>query len=345
MDTKLGDVLPQSPLKRSCCCCCSVFLFVFIILFGPASVIQLERLHFGLAKNGVTGVVDMENPMSPGRYYLGFWMEMVSFPSTLNTIEFSTEAPEEGVHHLSVLRSRDKDGKRIYLDVSVQYRLLQADVGKIYKEMLTFYEDVLISELRNSLAIACNKFAISDAWDNHDKVISIMQEACQDALTPRMAECWGLQLWGIRLESKYEAALVKTQVRKQAQETERNRKFHTVVRAETQVMLAEYRKNKTIIEAGGEAQKFLIEQEAVATATQNLIEMESQSVKLVKDIVVVNRTQQFMTEAELIEYQKYIMLAKKTGTNFIIHSGEDALEAVNAQAFKEIAAGKLIADP
>ena len=41
------------------------------------------------------------------------------FISALPRIEFSEEKPEEGVQHLSVLRGRDRDGKRIYLDVSV----------------------------------------------------------------------------------------------------------------------------------------------------------------------------------------------------------------------------------
>eukprot|EP00913_Durusdinium_trenchii_P001960 g1813.t1 len=105
-------------------------------------------------------------------------------PDPPHQIEFSEEKPEDGVQHLSVLRGRDKDGKRIYLDVSVQYRLSKDKVGQIYKEklscscanegvgvlqlrMLTFYEDIYISELRDALSKACNYFAIADAWESY----------------------------------------------------------------------------------------------------------------------------------------------------------------------------------
>ena len=58
---------------------------------------------------------------------------MIQFPSHLFTIEFSDEKPEEGVDHLSVLKTRDKTGKRIYLDISVQVLLAESDVGMLYK--------------------------------------------------------------------------------------------------------------------------------------------------------------------------------------------------------------------
>eukprot|EP00931_Biecheleriopsis_adriatica_P008125 TRINITY_DN109354_c0_g1_i1.p1 TRINITY_DN109354_c0_g1~~TRINITY_DN109354_c0_g1_i1.p1 ORF type:complete len:343 (+),score=64.46 TRINITY_DN109354_c0_g1_i1:87-1115(+) len=341
MDTRLKDVVPENPLARICCGCSLLLGIILISLFAPASVIQLDRLHFGLAKNGVTGVVDMATPLAPGRYYLGFWMEIITFPSTLNTIEFSDEKPEEGVQHMSVLRSRDRDGKRIFLDVSVQYRLMQNSVGTIYSNMLTFYEDVFISELRNELAIACNKFAIDEAWTDYDKVTQIMQTACENALSPHKAECWGLQLWGIRLESKYEQALIKTQVRKQAQITEENRKRHSLVRAETQVMLAEYKKNKTIIEAQGEADRFLITEEAKANASNNLIDAQAKSAEIVRRIVQVAKDNATMNDDQMVEYLKWIMLQRMTDTNFIIHSSNDKLSGVNAKALGELAKSTL----
>merc|ERR1719247_605568 len=123
MELTFADTVPESPCGIvSSCCGCLVFTTLFI-LFVPCYVWQVDRLHFGLAKNKVTGYVDLDNAYMPGRYWVGFWTEFIHFPSTLNTIEFSNEEPEKGVKHLSKLLSRDKDGKKIFLDVSIQYRL------------------------------------------------------------------------------------------------------------------------------------------------------------------------------------------------------------------------------
>jgi len=337
--TTVEDVAPETPGQLCCCCCCSVCWFVFIILMIPAGFIEVTRLNYALAKNGVNGVVDMENPMTEGRYYLGFWSQAILFPNTLQTIEFSEERPEEGVQHLSALRGRDRDGKRIFLDVSVQYILTKDKVGAIYQDMLTFYEDIYISELRDSLSKACNFFAIAEAWENYTNVVSIMQSSCETALTKFHATCWGLQLWGIRLESKYESALIRTQVRKQAQRTEQNRKLHTVVRAQTEVLLASYRRNKTVIEAQGEADRYLIEEEAKATAEQKWMDAQAQAVEIVKNTVKINNVTE-MTSEQLIKYQQLVMLNNKTDTNFII-KGTSILDVSRAREIKQLAQGSL----
>mmetsp|Transcript_70795 Transcript_70795/g.166122 ORF Transcript_70795/g.166122 Transcript_70795/m.166122 type:complete len:356 (-) Transcript_70795:95-1162(-) len=339
-DTRLEEVAPQTPLQLFCCACCSVFWFAFILLVFPLSFVEVSRLNYALAKDSVTGVVDMETVWTEGRYYLGFWTEAILFPSTLRTIEFSEEKPEEEVQHLSVLRSRDMDGKRIYLDVSVQYLLMQDKVGNIYNEMLTFYEDIYISELRDQLSKACNRFAIEDAWLNYTQVIDLMTEACTQALSTYHATCWGLQLWGIRLEPKFEAALIRTQVRKQGQRTEENRKRHTVVRAETEVRLAEFRKNKTIIEADGEAQRYLIQQEALATAEANYMDAQAKSLEIVRNIVKV-RNETEMSNDQLIRYQKLLMLQNKTNTNFLVQGTAASFEAAAARSVKQLGQGTL----
>lgn len=295
---------------------------------------QVDRLHYGLHKDGVSGVVDLHNVLSPGRYYVGFWSQIILFPSYLFTIEFSNEKPEEGVDHLSVLQTRDTTGKRIYLDISVQVRLYEKEVGKLYKEMLNQYTSVFTSELRDALAKAANQFEISEAWTNYREVTGILTEACRTALKPRHAECWSLQLWGITLESKYEAALIKTQVKKQAQRSEEERKRHSIVRAETNVILAQYKKEQTIIEANGTAEQFLIEQAAIAGAERNLIKAQANATNIVKTLVTLPSKNKSMNDFQAIEYMKRIMIHNKTDTNFLVHAGDDPLTAINAQAYR-----------
>lgn len=336
LDTKLGDVAPDTTHGLCCTGTCSILLLIFVILLGPSSVGQVNRLHFGLRKNGFTGEVDLDTVHQPGRYYVGFWNNIIQFPSYLFTIEFSDENPEDGVDYLSVLQTRDQEGKRIMLDISVQVLLNEKHIGTMYKEMLTSYKSVFTAELRHNLAKAGNLFKIEEAWTDYDKVLGALTQACEEALAPRHAECWALQLWGIRLEPKYEAALIKTQVKKQAERTEQQRSRTKVVRAQTNVILAEFKKNKTIIEANGTAQKFLMENEAMAKAESNIINAQANATQLVRSIVKLDSEGHEMTEQQAIEYMKRVMIKNMTSTNFLVLGRDPPLNAINAQAYKNL---------
>eukprot|EP00933_Yihiella_yeosuensis_P084161 TRINITY_DN98554_c0_g1_i1.p1 TRINITY_DN98554_c0_g1~~TRINITY_DN98554_c0_g1_i1.p1 ORF type:complete len:343 (-),score=77.64 TRINITY_DN98554_c0_g1_i1:158-1186(-) len=335
--TKVDDVIPKSGGGFLCCLCGSVTTFILVILFGPATVTQLGQFKIGLAKHKFTGVVDFEHVFEPGRYWIGFWKEFIEFPTTLQTIQFSDERPEDGVQQLSVLRSRDKEGKQIFLDISVQYRLMPKMVGQVYKEMTNMYEDVYISELRDVLSKAGNKFKVSEAWENYNSVTKLMHDSCIAALKPRHADCWGLQLWGVRLESTYEQALIRTQVRKQAQRTEEKRKVHAEVRAKTQVLLAEFRKNITIVQSQGTAKVFRIEREAKAKAEQALIQAQADSIQLAKELIVLpNNNTLRMTDQQLIRYQRLLMLSEAQQTEMVVHPAGSYLEAVNIKSASDL---------
>merc|ERR1719221_1563416 len=150
-------------------------------------------------------------------------------------------------------------------------------------------------------------------------VVNLLKASCDTVLQARHADCWGVQLWGVRLEDRYEQALIRTQVQKQAQDTESQRKVVAMVRAKTQVMLSEYKKNVTIIQARGNAQKYQIEKEANAQAQGRLIAAQAKAVDIVRTIVVpVNSSASgvnaglTMNETQLVQYQKYIMLQDQT---------------------------------
>mmetsp|Transcript_71550 Transcript_71550/g.115482 ORF Transcript_71550/g.115482 Transcript_71550/m.115482 type:complete len:358 (+) Transcript_71550:103-1176(+) len=339
MDATIGDVTPKSAPCLCCSTCVSIISFIIIMMFGPGSVKQVNQYRIGLAKDTITGVVDLETVYTPGRYWLGFWKDYVEFATTLSTIEFSDDRVEEGVQQLSVLRSRDQEGKQIFLDLSIQYRVFPDKAGQIYKEMTLLYEDVYISSLRDALSKAGNLFTIAESWENYQSVVDIMKKACVDVLQPLHAECWGLQLWGVRLEQRYEDALIRTQVRKQAQRTEQAIKVHAEVRAKTQVLLAEFAKNVSIIASTGAAEKFKLERTAQANAEQALIKVQADAIQIVKDIVRLNKTNVSMSDSELVQYQKLVMLDNLKATNFVVKTGSLDLDPMNVRAARLVVSG------
>jgi len=349
-ETEFEDLLPKTPAGICCSCCSCTVSFILIILFFPMTITQLGQFKIGLVKNKVTGYVDLENSYTPGRYWIGFWKEFIEFPSTLNTIEFSQEQPEKGVQHLSVLRSRDKEGKQVLLDISIQYRLHKANLGKIYTEMMTGYEDIYISELRDALAKAANLFNVEDVWTDYDSVLNLMTTRCEEVLSRRFAECWGLQLWGVTLTSKFEAKLIETQVRKQAMQTQLETKTQQEIRSVTQVILAEYRKNLTIIKSEGDASVYKLENRAAATAEGREVEAQAKALQIVRDTVcpAYSRSELLstciapwvMNADQLVAYQKQMLLSSHNESHFIYNmKGGDHLEAMNIVASRNIMNG------
>lgn len=351
METSFADVLPQSGGGVCGLGCCSVVGFVLMILFFPCTVIQLGQFQYGLAKNKITGTVDLTNYYTPGRYWIGFWKEFITFPSTLNTIEFSDEKPEEGVQALSKLRSRDKDGKQIFLDISIQYRLNKESIGQIYKDMTTLYEDVYISDMRDRLSKAANLFAIEEAWTDYKGISDSMFARCVKMLSERGAECWGLQLNGVSLDSKYEDKLIQTQVQKQAQLTASAQLLQAQVRAATGAELASFTKDIKVIDAQATANRINIERRAVSEAEANLVEAQAGVLKIIKDTVNLNNaskgmwiatgandTRAFMSDQQLVVYQKYVMLQRQEQSHIIVNLA-DGFGSLNAASARNLMQG------
>jgi hypothetical protein len=368
MDTKslieadVEDIIPTTPAQACVCCCCCVVNIVLLILFFPCTMTQLGQFKSGLIRNTVTGYVDMKTDYGPGRYWLGFWKEFIEFPTTLNTIEFSNDVPEKGVVQLHPLRSRDKDGKLVFLDISVQYRLDRKNIGKIYELMLTSYEEVFIAELRDQFAKAANLFEIKEAWTNYDTITDLMRVRCEAVLKERYAECWGLQLWGVTLSQRFEDKLITTQVKKQAQKTQENAKVQNMVRARTKVLLAEYKKNITILEAKGAADAFLIQKEAVALGGARRIRAQATAMNIVKERICPGTVRVYdsdvklhsddtdrytcpemykMNNSQVIHYQTQMLLRSLNHSNIAYKmSSGAASQAINLEAQRKILKGR-----
>eukprot|EP00930_Biecheleria_cincta_P070618 TRINITY_DN58250_c0_g1_i1.p1 TRINITY_DN58250_c0_g1~~TRINITY_DN58250_c0_g1_i1.p1 ORF type:complete len:328 (+),score=59.32 TRINITY_DN58250_c0_g1_i1:130-1113(+) len=319
------------PVVAKCGLCCVSFLVFMLILLISLSVKQVDRLNVGLLKNSISGEVDLKASYTAGRYMVGFWWDFVQVPITLNTIEFSDAIPEEGVQNLDRVKARDKDGKQIYMDIAIQYRIKPEKFPQIYKSMTTLFEDIYINDLRSGLQKAANLFRISESWENYSHVTALMKAECDAVLADKHAECWDLQFLGAKLLEKYETQLVRTQVQKQRNIKEEKRQRHKDYRAKTQAEIAVYDKMKTVIQAEADARKVNIERLARSVAEEALVKAQSDVLRLVRGLVVLppnaTRTEPVvMSDLELIQYQRILMLQGLKQANLALTSKGGKME-------------------
>lgn len=317
-------------------CCASLIVFIALILAFPATIKQLGTNKIGLAKNKVSGVVDFSRTFTPGRYWLGFWREFIEFPSTIKAIDFTSNQAAGTGTIVPVLRTRDRDGKQVYLHMSIEYQLKPLQIGQLYAQLTLTYEPVYVTSLRDAMYKVANAFSVRETWEDYDLVYQKFLTACQAALDPLFANCWDVQLWGIELDSVYENTLTQTQVSKQTQKTEQARLLEADVRAKTQVALALYTSNITIINQTGLSQVYEITRAATVNAQASIIRVQAEVLNVIRDTLVVNATAQKMNSVQLVEYQKNLMLQDQPLAQFVYAANGNSLQAYDVQAVKQI---------
>jgi len=338
LDYEVEDLIPDDPCLKHLAGCGLLVFFILIILFFPCTVTQIGQYKVGLLRNKISGVVVLDKVYTPGRYWIGFWKDFIEFPTTLSTIEFSEDEPEETVQHLSALRARDRDGKHVVLDLTIQYLLKPDEVGELYREVLDIYEDLYISLLRDVFNKALNELSVSQVWEDGGLRQSF-HEKCKQTLATYHATCWGVQLQGVRLDPKYEAALTKTQVKKQMKIVEDYRKQAVSVRWDTKVLLAAFTRNITLLQANGDAKVYQLNREAIAIAEANLVSAQAKSLTVIKSTVVAEATAAHgalaLTSLNLVEYQKNVVMHMKTEAHFIKGGGANSGQRRLAQRLRQ----------
>lgn len=276
--------------------------FVCLILcglFALASLGAVAPLQYGIRYNSFTKAAQLDKVYAPGRYFIFPWNNFLIFPSNVQTIEFTNEPALDvsGIRY-EPLHTRTKEGLGLHLQVSLQYKLLDAHLGKLYSEFNMNYAQVFISSLRDVLIKAASEYEASQLWSERDKVGNMMQELVNKELQGMYAECWGLQLMVIDLPDLFENSIVHTQVQKQSVRTRQNEQISAKIHAETTVIKAEYDRKVKVLMAQGQANYTFATKHAQALAQRQRIDVEAEVLSQVQD--------ELGLDAEsLVLYQKY----------------------------------------
>lgn len=304
------DEEPTKPMKVAACgcICCSPFMLVGFILLC-CSFKTLPQYRYGLKKHSSMGKVDLTQVWEPGVHGIGFWNEFLEFPSTIQTLSYATEGVEEGAAKLEPLVLRSKDKVPMTLEISVQYTRRREELPELFQMAMAEIqqENIFASRIRAELTKVMGDHNSADCWLKRSELISELFAACQKVLSTVHADCWGLQFYRSHMSEKYEDELIQTQVQKQEQRIALAKQEVKNVEASTEVLLAEYGKNQTIIESSGAAARYQIEQAAKTEAEAGRIGAEANALNFVKSTLTA-AAGIAMTDTQFTDYQKRITL-------------------------------------
>lgn len=282
---------------QACGACGLVTLITGIL--AVTSLKAVPPLSYGIRYNAFTKAADTAQVYTNGRYLVGFWNNFVLFPASVRNIEFANDPQMLSfMERLPPLHSRTKEGLSLHLQISIQYKLQKEHIGQLYAEFNQQYESVYVSTIRDVLIKTAANYHGAQFWEEREQMGTRMQEAINKELEVSYATCWGLQLMVIELPTRFEDAIVNTQVQKQLIVTHQNEQKATQIRAQTRVIEANFRKQVKVLVSRGQGNFSYITQVAKAKARRRVIELEAE---------VMGRVSKNLglAPADLVKYQRY----------------------------------------
>jgi len=297
-------------------CAVAVVLASVLVLM---SIGQVDQNEYGLVMNWVTKKIGTQ-VYHGGTHMIGFWNNFVVFPATVQTIEFS-ERP--WMHTSNSLHTRTKEGLGLHLSISFQYKLNPDEIPKLYALTNLAYEGLFTRVARDQLLEAASVYEGPQYWTERRKIGDHMRRLVDQQLNKSYASLWGLQLLVIDLPDQYEMSITMTQVQQQMAKTRANEQIAASIRADTEVMNADYNKQVRVIQAGADANYTLNTKLAQAEAAKRKIQAEA-------DMIKFTRKDLKLSAAGAVEYQQLgayaglenaTFLANVLGTTPVINAG------------------------
>lgn len=289
----------------------SVFC-VFVVCL-VSSVGSLMPLEYGLTINAITRQVNEDFPYQGGRHLIGPWNSFIAFPATMVTVQFEATRGGNGA-----LKTRTKDGLELALQLSFQYTMDPTSLGKLYKLANLQYETLFVRNARDVLLKAAADYEASEYWTNREKIGKEMRTLLNKRLNGLFATCAGLQLLVIELPEEFETSIVQTQVQEQMVKTKQNEQHAQSIQADTTVWQAFFTRNVTVTRNSADALYKQATNIAEAEATQRLLKVEAQSMRIISQTLG-------LTAEQMIAYQQFVAYQTLKNASFIYGMGNTML--------------------
>lgn len=238
------------------------------------SVGSVEQNEYGLVYNWMTKQIS-NHVVHGGTHVIGFWNSFVTFPATVQTIEFSDRI---GMRTAERLHTRTKEGLGLHLSISFQYLLDKESIPALYALTNIQYEGLFARIARDQLLEAAAEYEGPQYWRNRQHIGNHMRQLVDMKLKESYSHLWGLQLLVIDLPDRYEDSITMTQVQNQIIQTRRSQQVAASIRADTEVLQASFTRDIEVVRADAQANFTLETKLAQAEAARRKIAAEAEAI-------------------------------------------------------------------
>lgn len=222
-------------------------------------------------------------------------------------MEFSKAASKT----LPPINCRTKDGLKLQLEVSFQYRVIKDHIYQLYTTYGNEMKNILLRVAIDSISDTATNYSSQDFFTVRDEIALKMHEDLEYRLSSDLfTKVVFFQLRSIDLPNDYEDAIQFTEVTKQSiLLAEAQRKKNQVV-LDTQIQQAAIAKQITTNHTQGSAEALILKAQAQGTTFQNVTQGQAQAYQQLKSSLG-------LSNPELIQYLQLSMIQNTNG-NIVI---------------------------
>jgi len=215
----------------------------------------VEVGFYGLDANYIVQQVDLSKVYDEGRYFVGIGHGFVTFPKTIQTLEFADD---------NTVVCRTRDGLALTLAVTLQYEIIRDSIPLLWEMSNLHYVESLTNVGRDVIRDVSSLWRAVEFFHNRSSIELHMRTALTAAFEDFYMRCNDLQLKSIDLPDRFESAIEETEVARQDIEKARFELTSSQVLAQTRIMYAEVNRTIAITSANATAQALLVQVTASA---------------------------------------------------------------------------------
>jgi len=284
-------------------------LLLVVCLLCLMSVGSVEQNEYGLVYNWITKQIS-KDVVHGGTHFIGFWNSFVTFPATVQTIEFSDRI---GFRTSEPLHTRTKEGLGLHLSISFQYLLEKEKIPELYALTNIQYEGLFTRIARDQLLEAAAEYEGPQYWIQRHNIGDHMRSLVDNKLKESFSLLWGLQLLVIDLPDRYEKSITMTQVQNQIIKTRRSQQIAASIRADTDVIKAAFSRDIEIVRADAQANFTLETKLAQAEAAKRKIAAEAEAIEYA-------RGKLGLSPKGAVEYQEMSAYGQLENATFLVNT-------------------------
>jgi len=195
-----------------------------------------------------------------GIKFIGLGHTFIKYDIKLNTIEFS-KAPDAT---LPMIKCRTADGLELDLEASLQYKVQQDDIFKIYTSYGPAEKAILTRVVIDVISDTASNFTSNDFFQNRTMIQRKMKSDLQERVkNSTWHEVIFFQLRSLSLPDSFEQEIENTEVKGQDILKATAERKRDTVKFETNVLVAQLAVNATVENAYGIANRTIFEAIAV----------------------------------------------------------------------------------
>lgn len=140
---------------------CGICLLLITLILVLVSIGTIEPIEYGIEYNSITKKTNEDNVYGGGWYMIGPFTSFITFPATNINFDWS-DFPNSNAGPITNIK--DAGLQDMTLQMSMQYKLVQENVGKLFAKYKTSYENNLRQWAESATREAVGKFNSDAFW-------------------------------------------------------------------------------------------------------------------------------------------------------------------------------------